>query len=164
MNDPCNITDKREICLMFGDSAKFSIEHNFAKAISKEEAQIILIEAEELGLVHKIFKSDLDYGRTIDGLWSCCKCCCGIFRYYHNGTWPYQAVTSYIAEIDADLCSGCGICVEKYPMENITLQNEIAELDEKCIGCGLCAHNCQEDAIKLLRTGPRNVFIPIQKL
>lgn len=164
IGDPCKITDKRDICLMFGDSAKFSIEHNFAKPISKEEAKVILREAEDLGLVHKIFKSDLDYGRTIDGLCSCCKCCCGIFRYYHNGTWPYMTVTSYTAETDSDLCTGCGICVEKCPMENITLQDDVAVLDEKCIGCGLCASNCQENAIELLRTGPRSVFIPIQKL
>jgi len=162
--DPCKITNKRDICLLLGDSAKFSIKHNFAKPISKEEAKIILREAEELGLVHKIFNSDLNYGRTIDGICSCCKCCCGVFRYYHNGTWPYQTITSYIAKVDSDLCSGCGVCVEKCPMENITLQNNIATLDNKCIGCGVCAHNCQEDAIELFRTGPRNVFIPIQKL
>ncbi|MFW9926963.1 MAG: 4Fe-4S binding protein [Candidatus Thorarchaeota archaeon] len=159
VNDSCKTTDDREICLVFGDSAQFSIKYNFAKPVSKEEAKDILRKTQDYGLVHKIFESDLDYGRTIDGICSCCKCCCGLFHYYHNGTWPYQTVTSYIYNFDSESCSGCGTCVEKCPMENITLKDDIATFDSKCIGCGICVHFCPEKAIELHRTGPRNVFV-----
>lgn len=159
MNDPCKTTNDREICLVFGDSAISTIKHKFARPISKEEAKKILLKAQNYGLVHKIFESDLNYGRTITGICSCCKCCCGLFRYYHNGTWPYQTVTSYIAKFDSELCNGCGVCVEKCPMENITLKDNIAIPDKKCIGCGVCTHFCKQNAIKLHRTGPRNVFV-----
>ena len=159
MNDPCKTTNDREICLVFGDSAISTIKHNFARPVSKEEAKNILRKAQDYGLVHKIFESDLNYGRTITGICSCCKCCCGLFRYHHNGTWPYQTVTSYISKFDSELCNGCGVCVEKCPMENITLKDNIAIPDKKCIGCGVCTHFCTQNAFKLHRTGPRNVFV-----
>jgi len=44
-------------------------------------------------------------------------------------------------------------------MEAISLVDDVAKLNEKkCIGCGVCAHQCPASAIKLERTGIRNVF------
>ena len=162
--DPCKITDKRDICINLGETANFAINHNFGTRIAKKEAKDILREAEKLGLVHKIFKSNLQFGRTIDGICSCCKCCCGMFRYHHEGTWPYMTLTSYIANLDKSICNGCEDCVERCPMNNISMKNDVAVLDKKCIGCGLCAYICKPKAIQLVRTGERNVFIPVQRV
>ena len=160
VNDPCKVTDKREVCLIFSKAAEYSIKYGFAKAISKEKAKKVLKEAEDIGLVHKVFHSHLDIKKGIDGICNCCKCCCGIFRLYYEGVAPFHTLTSYIAKVLNDECVGCGTCVEKCQIEAISLENDIAVINEdKCIGCGVCAHLCPQDAIEILRTGPRDVFI-----
>jgi ferredoxin len=165
IKDPCKVTDKREICLIFGKPAIFSIEHNFGRRISKEEAKKVLKEAEDSGLVHKVFHSRLDFSKDLDGICSCCKCCCGIFRMFYEGIWPFHTMTSYLAKPNDTQCIGCGTCVEKCPMEAISLENDHAKIDEaRCIGCGICAHFCPEHAMILERTGSREVFILPPKL
>ena len=165
INDPCKATDKREVCLIFGKPAQFSIEHNFARRISKEEAKKVLKEAEDAGLVHKVFHSRLDFSKDLDGICSCCKCCCGIFRMFYEGIWPFHTMTSYLAKPNDEQCIGCGTCVEKCPMEALSLEDDHAVIDEaRCIGCGVCAHLCPEHAMTLERTGSREVFILPPKL
>jgi ferredoxin/DNA-binding HxlR family transcriptional regulator len=160
LGDPCKFTDKREICLLFGKPAEFSIERNFARRISKEEAKKVLKEAEDSGLVHKVFHSKLDFSKDLDGICSCCKCCCGIFRMFYQGIWPFHTMTSYMAKSNYEQCIGCGTCVEKCQMEAISLTNDHAEInEERCIGCGVCAHLCPEHAMTIERTGPREIFI-----
>jgi NAD-dependent dihydropyrimidine dehydrogenase PreA subunit len=163
--DPCKMNAPKDICLMFGKSAQFAIEHNFAKPISKPNVKKIIKEAEDFGLVHKIFHVHQDPNREIEGICSCCKCCCGIFRMYYSGANALHTLSSYIANLDENLCIGCGTCVEKCPMETIDLIDTIANINtEKCIGCGVCAHLCPEEAIKLKRTGLRDVFVPPLKM
>jgi len=161
LNDHCKVTDEKHNCILLGKSAKFAIEHDFAKPISQAEAKKILSEAEDYGLVHKVFHVGLDTQKDIEGICSCCKCCCGIFQLFYVGVMPFHTITSYIAKVKEDDCVGCGTCVEKCPMETIDLEDAIAIINEnKCIGCGVCAHHCPEGAIYLERTGPRNVFVP----
>jgi ferredoxin len=161
INDPCKVTDKTEICLIFGKAAYNAINHGFAREISKSEAKKILKEAEDVGLVHKVFHTKLDLDRDIEGICSCCACCCGIFRLYHEGVWPFHTVTNYIAHLNTDDCIGCGTCVDKCQMKAISLEDDLAHIDEeKCIGCGVCAHLCPQGAIELEFTGQREVFIP----
>ncbi|NVM56058.1 MAG: 4Fe-4S binding protein [Candidatus Helarchaeota archaeon] len=160
INNPCKVTDKREVCLIFNKPAQFAIKYNFARPISKSEAKTILKEVEDAGLVHKVFHSKLDFSRDIDGICSCCKCCCGIFRLYYDGVWPLHTMTSYIAKPINEECIGCGTCVEKCQMEAISLIDELIVIDEaKCIGCGVCAHLCPQNAITIERSGPREVFV-----
>ena len=76
-----------------------------------------------------------------------------------------QSYTAFMAEINGGLCTGCGVCVDICPMEAITIQDDIATLEEdKCLGCGLCAHHCDFDAAKINRTGMRAVFVPPPRL
>lgn len=59
------------------------------------------------------------------------------------------------AEVDHDLCIGCGKCVvvcEDGGYSAITLINREAEIDSLlCDGCSLCTHICPVGAIKLVR-------------
>ena len=165
LNEPCKVTDEVYNCLLLDKSANYAIEHKFGEKISKEEAQKILAEAEDYGLVHKIFHVHLNPEREIEGICSCCKCCCGILGMYYRGMGPLHTITSYLAKISEDDCIGCGTCVEKCPMECFSVLDSVAVInEEKCIGCGVCAHHCPEKAIKLERTGSREVFLPPVKI
>ena len=164
-DEPCEITSERKNCFAFGRTAEFLISHGFVEKISKEEAMRIMKQAEDEGLVHKAFHSNLDIEKEIDGICNCCKCCCGTFTLHYTGGFPLMDLTSYLAQFREDDCVGCGTCVQNCAAEAVELIDTIAVVSmERCIGCGVCAHLCPENAIKLERTELRRVFIPPPKL
>jgi heterodisulfide reductase subunit A2 len=75
-------------------------------------------------------------------------------------------VESPVAEIDANLCTGCGNCPQVCPVNAVTLQQgdgvlSLSTIDElRCIGCGNCVVVCPVKAISL--AGWDNVEIPAQ--
>jgi len=165
INDPCKINAPKRNCFLFGKSAIFGLEQEFGERVTKEDALRIFREAEDHGLVHKVFHVHSDPNRGIEAICNCCSCCCGMFQMYYRGVMPLHTISSYLAKVDEEVCIGCGTCVEKCPMETIDLEDSIANVnDEKCIGCGVCAHHCPEEAIFLERIGPRHIFIPPMKL
>ena len=45
-------------------------------------------------------------------------------------------------------CIGCGICAKNCPLEAVTVENNIAHIDQdKCTGCGTCAEKCPKKII-----------------
>ena len=165
LDKPCRKTDVRRNCLNFGRSAEFVISQGFAEPISKEEALSIFKDAEDNGLVHKAFHDKLDPTKELDGICNCCKCCCGTFRMHYLGAAPLTSHTSFVAAVDADACTGCGICCDECSAEAIALEGDTAVLDpQRCLGCGICAHLCPVGAIHLQRTEPRHVFVPPPRL
>jgi ferredoxin len=165
LGDPCKMTTNQFRCLHLDHIGRYFIEHGFGKPISKEEAKKVLLEAEKDGLVHKTFHYDFDLNKKENAICNCCKCCCIIFQSYYRGIMPFHTKTSYIAKIDETKCKGCGICVEKCPIEAITLIDGKSHIDEsKCIGCGVCVQQCPEKARTLRKTDLRSVFIPVPKV
>jgi ferredoxin/DNA-binding Lrp family transcriptional regulator len=165
LDDPCKINAPLKNCLSFGRSAKFAIDHNFASQITKDQALKLLKEAEKLGLVHKGFHVKGDPELEEMAICNCCKCCCGNFQGYYNGTSPTHTYTSYVARVHEVSCIGCGTCIEICPIDALSLTKEIAKIDDKkCLGCGVCAQQCPENAIELIHTGLRKVFIPAPKI
>ena len=161
LNDHCKIDAPKLACIHLGKSAVFTIAHGFAKPISKHEAMTILRKAEDLGLVHRAVHVGINLENEEMLICNCCKCCCDQFQKFYRGTFPLKSLTSYIAKVDGDLCTGCGTCVEKCPTESPKLVDDISVVEEnRCLGCGVCVHHCPEEAIKLNRTGPREVFVP----
>jgi len=165
LDEPCETTKERRNCFSFGRTAEFLISHGFNEKISKEEALDIMKKAEDEGLVHKAFHTNLDIERELDGICNCCKCCCGTFLLHYTGAVPLMDYTSHLAHVDEELCAGCGTCVQSCAAEAVELEDTVAVVnDERCLGCGVCAHLCPENAISLERTEMRRVFIPPPKI
>ncbi|MCX6348392.1 MAG: 4Fe-4S binding protein, partial [Candidatus Aureabacteria bacterium] len=56
-----------------------------------------------------------------------------------------------VAEVDEELCAGCGICVDLCPYEARTLdeKKKVAKVEEAlCQGCGACASGCPSGATR----------------
>ncbi|MHA1916131.1 MAG: ATP-binding protein [Promethearchaeota archaeon] len=165
IGEPCKTTDERLRCFHFGNTGRFFIEHGFGEPVSNERAQEILIAAEKDGLVHKVFHYLLDPEREEEALCNCCKCCCMVFQSFYRGVYPFHTITSHRAKLDDIKCKGCGTCVEKCPIEAISLTNGKSHNDEtRCIGCGVCVYHCPENARNLEKTELRNVYIPPLKI
>jgi Pyruvate/2-oxoacid:ferredoxin oxidoreductase delta subunit len=164
VGDPCKTTDERFRCFHFGNTGRFFIEHGFGKPVSNEQAIDILLAAEKEGLVHKVFHYSLDPDKEEEALCNCCKCCCMVFQSFYRGVYPFHTITSYMAKLDDSKCKGCGTCVQKCPIEAISLTNGKTSIDEtRCIGCGVCVYHCPENARSLEKTELRNVYIPPPK-
>jgi len=165
LGKPCKHTNLRENCFTFGKSAKYVAEQGFGRAISKEEALEIMKKSEDDGLVHKAFHPHSDTTKVETSICNCCKDCCGTLEWWRMGIVALINSTNYLSKVDPDLCSGCGTCVEKCPVDAIELNDsDIAEVNaDYCIGCGVCAHFCPENAITLLE-GMRKVYVPPPRL
>ena len=64
----------------------------------------------------------------------------------------------YVAEVDYDICNGCGICAQRCQFGALKFEvtSEKANIDQfKCYGCGLCETGCPREAIKLVRRETR---------
>jgi heterodisulfide reductase subunit A-like polyferredoxin len=60
--------------------------------------------------------------------------------------------SNHFAEVDLEICTGCGTCVERCQVYAIELKNEKSEINvKKCIGCGNCVVTCPEEAIQLIK-------------
>jgi len=165
LGEPCKHTDLRENCFTFGKSARYIAEQGFGRLISKEEALDIMKKSEDDGLVHKAFHPHSDITKAETSICNCCKDCCGTLEWWRMGIVALINSTNFLSQVDPDLCSGCGTCVEKGPVDAIELNDsDIAEVNaEYCIGCGVCAHFCPENAITLLE-GVRKVYVPPPRL
>ncbi|HMF30573.1 MAG TPA: 4Fe-4S binding protein [Candidatus Lokiarchaeia archaeon] len=159
LGQPCKTNAPLEVCFTFGKSARHTIAQGFARRVSKEEAIDILKSTDEAGLVHKAFHNGSDITKEENSICNCCKDCCHTFQYWRMGALPMTNSTSYLSHVIQDGCTGCGMCVDRCPMDAITLNDDAkAEVNEQlCIGCGVCAHFCPENTI-MLQQGLRTVF------
>ncbi len=147
LGESCKATSRLEVCMGFGPMAKMYNDMGWSREITKEEAIEILKKNEEEGLIFQPSNS-----QNPDFICSCCGCCCEAIRAIKHFPNPGQIIsTNYYAQIDANLCSGCGTCIERCHMEAITLTDDISSVSRtRCIGCGNCVYTCPSEAIELL--------------
>lgn len=135
------------VCLTLSDSPGAFDGSSELDVLDLEGALNVLEQAAEAGLVHTVsnHKEDVYY------VCNCCTCGCSLLRGIAEANIAnVVARSAYYAEVDNDLCTGCGTCLEQCQFEAISV-NEQAEVNAvKCVGCGICAHGCPEDAISLL--------------
>lgn len=137
-----------ETCLSFGTAGEFYERNGMGRLITKEEALGVLKQADSAGLV-------LSPGNAQNSnfICACCGCCCGVLRTLKYYSKPGTIVSSpFVAKLNHDLCSGCGICISRCPMDALILNNRKLTLNqERCIGCGLCVTTCPRQCLNLSR-------------
>lgn len=143
---PC--TKPKDVCMGFGPDARYIADRKFGRLVTKEEARAILRRTEEAGLVH----CSSNMSKYIQFVCNCCKCHCGILqsmkKYNMKGA---AAVSGFITSLDTESCITCGDCVERCPMEALTINDDRLLFNNNlCIGCGLCSSACPTGSLKLV--------------
>ncbi len=137
-----------EVCLVFEKAADYYLHNHMAREIDIEETLRIIEIANKAGLV-------LQPGNSAKpmSICACCGCCCGVLINIKRHPKPASIVsTPFVAELDREACTGCGVCKARCQMEAIDLDNRVAVLDiDRCIGCGLCISTCPTNALRLKR-------------
>lgn len=56
-----------------------------------------------------------------------------------------------VPEINADDCSGCGLCVDACPSSVLDIVGDVSAVvnEDACIGCGDCMEECPMGAIEV---------------
>jgi Pyruvate/2-oxoacid:ferredoxin oxidoreductase delta subunit len=144
----CDATERREVCMSFGDMADLYSKEGWGRKISKQEALDIARKNEEDGLV-------LMPGNAQEAAFMCACCgdCCGMLSMMKNFPRPADVVASnYYAQVVAELCSGCETCVQRCPLDAISMEGTLAVIDlARCIGCGVCVPSCSEKSLHLVK-------------
>lgn len=157
LDNPCS--KPHEVCLGISPPEMPPLTTPYGRAITRKEAYGVLERAEEAGLVHLTTNTET-------GHWficNCCGCCCGVLRAINMGL-PDVVNSHYYAEIDPNLCSACGTCLdERCQIKAIEEGEEIYRvITDKCIGCGLCVTGCPEEAVRLVRKAPEDILLPVK--
>ncbi len=151
-----------ETCASFGASAGIMVRHGLAREVSKSEMLENIARSKEL----KLALTADNVRQGVGFMCLCCGCCCNLMLGVTKHGFPATVVTStFISQIDEELCTGCEKCaracpiqaIEMIPIENPTTKKPKNPLvDESiCLGCGVCALTCHKDAIKLVKRRQR---------
>lgn len=118
LGTPCKQTSLRENCIGFGDMAQMYITNGWGTEINKEEALEVLRKSQEDGLV-------FEAGNAISPhfICSCCGCCCGVLEFLKLMPNTGEILPSNLfAEVDLELCTGCGTCAERCQVNAIKIR------------------------------------------
>lgn len=149
---PCQVNAPLEACTTMGEAAQWQIRHGFGKPATVDEMLRMLDQTEKLGLVH--------LGDNVKKPWficHCCGCCCAALGPIKGYGLPMAHPSNFMAVVNTDNCTGCGICTTKCHIGAIALNDsdgsgkKVAEIQPKCIGCGVCVPQCPSGAITLSR-------------
>lgn len=145
---PCEVTSRQETCMGFGDFAQMYINEGWGRGISKAEALEVLRENEKEGLVLQGMNA-----KRPGFICSCCGDCCGVLSNLKEFPNIAQFLSpNYQAQIDPELCVGCGTCIERCQVDAIKSRKEISKVNiKRCVGCGNCVAVCPEEAITLIK-------------
>lgn len=162
--NPCLPLD---VCLVIGEPfAGFIMEHNpdRARRITPEEAEAILVAEHDRGHVSHAFFKDAMFNRFY-AICNCCSCCCGAMSAHRNGI-PMLASSGYVARVDDQACTGCGLCVTMCQFGAVSLAEQGAATVDwaSCMGCGVCVHNCPAGVVTLLRDQEKGEPLEIRRL
>lgn len=119
------------------------------EVLSKEEAISAFREHEKEGLCHTVWTFGTPF---IGGICNCDRTDCLAMRCTVSHELPVMFKAEYLAEINADKCTGCRECMRVCQFGAISYSASAKKsfIDKKwCYGCGVCRSACKRDAIGL---------------
>jgi Pyruvate/2-oxoacid:ferredoxin oxidoreductase delta subunit len=119
--------------------------------LTGEEAVRQMEAMEEDGAVHTIWTMMTPF---IGAVCNCTVPDCLAMRTLSGIGAETMARAEHVATIDADLCSGCGVCEDRCQFSAIESRREGGRVlagvnGHRCFGCGLCRNTCGPGAISL---------------
>lgn len=150
-----------ETCSAFGLAADYLVRHELARAVSRSEMLENIARSRELGLV--LNADNVQRGGSY--LCHCCGCCCEALLGISHFGYPNAVVTSsFIAEHQPEVCTGCAKCAAACPINAISMvafagpgpRKKLPRVDAAlCLGCGVCALSCKTKSLRLVGRGKR---------
>lgn len=133
-----------ERCLVFGENAEYCIANGFAREITREESLAILERCRDEGMVfHTVWTKEPDV------ICNCHRDICGILGTYRelgDAMGDYNTcdnLSHYDLVHDRDACIKCGMCMERCPVDCITMDDDGYPVRNKaCVRCGQCGIAC----------------------
>ena len=112
-------------CMNLGNYAESCIRNGKARRITRQEAEEILLRAEELGYVHQLSNIDgPDFSLFI------CNCAWDTCMALRTSWWtssPNLSKSNYCASVDPQNCVACGGCVEVCPQNAVKLGQKLCQ-------------------------------------
>jgi electron transport complex protein RnfB len=140
---------REENCIVISQKPHAYDRTDAIRAITMEEALQILADSAEEGLVH----STNNVQKGVTYICNCCTCACGILRGLAEfGHLNAVGRSDFFAEIDGELCSACGACIDRCQFEALKIDENdgICRVDPvHCFGCGVCISSCPTGALTL---------------
>jgi NAD-dependent dihydropyrimidine dehydrogenase PreA subunit len=155
-----------KVCMVIGQPiTRFALDHlSSARRLTPAEA-LELLEAEHArGHVHTAWFKDAMLNRFY-AICNCCKCCCGGIQAMLEFGVPVLLSSGYVAQIDPELCTRCGDCVEACPFDALSNGDDAVQRDwDRCMGCGVCEVKCATGAVKLVRDEKKGAPLDVRAL
>ena len=161
--NPCLPVD---VCLIVGEPfVSMVVEHHpqRSRRVSSAEALAVLEAEERRGHVHHAFFKEALLGRFY-AICNCCSCCCGAMQAQRSGT-PMLIASGYRAQVEDDLCAGCGECEAVCPFGAVSAAAGTAQVDAAaCMGCGVCVSHCPQEALALVLDPQKGAPLEVHSL
>ncbi len=135
-----------------------------ARELSRDEALALLADEHARGHVHTAwFKEAL--GERFYVICNCCACCCAGIEMLRRHRVPFLAPSGYVARLDRDTCTGCGLCAACCAFAAIQVEAGQPRVDSQtCMGCGVCVDGCPARALTLVREPQRGMPLDVGAL
>ena len=137
-----------DVCMAFSSTPGAFDGDGVIHPLDREGALQTLKRAADAGLVHTVSNNQKD----VWYICSCCTCSCAILRGMADlGIANVVARSSFVNQVDENLCIACGDCVETCSFGALTLDLFAQVLETRCVGCGVCVKVCPQGALGLVR-------------
>ena len=114
-------------CLKLGKAAKYFIRTGKDREITRAEAEEILRNCEDEGLMHCIPNIESIKDGNTTAICDCCGCACFGLRPVEEFKTTEAVASNYRCEVDPMNCVACGKCVENCPVNAIKLSVKLPQ-------------------------------------